>query len=204
MRCRVESEFEGGPVPASAGRRGDPHGRPPPARESSGSRATAASRPDRNHDQVERPELCPDSGERGSVAGVAAEEGAMCRADHGPRRPLRGVAGEAAPGEVPGSVQTRVGPPIVVDPSRSSSMMRRSGTSQLRRCAPIPSGTTNGAVEWASRARTVADRGGRRCTKDPPPDPSRATTPGHACPRRLPRTSRGNDEFGRRTGSTRA
>ena len=101
---------------------------------------------DRQQRQVERAEPRADPGEGRGVAGVAAEEHPVPRPGDHPGRPQRGVAGEEAPGEVP---RLGAGERELADGRgcsfQSSSTMRSSGTPHVRRCAPMPSGTTNGA-----------------------------------------------------------
>ena len=56
---------------------------------------------DRQHRQVERPVALTDPGEGRGVARVATEEHPALLPRHHPARPERGVAAQAAPGEVP-------------------------------------------------------------------------------------------------------
>ena len=118
-----------------------------------------AVRADRQQRQVERPvraaevrEAAACSRSRRRRTACAARPG-----DH-PRRPQRGVAGEPAAGEVPGLRAVRVRPPTSTDSSQSSSTIRSSGTPQRRRCAPTPSGTTNGASPACGRGRVTVAR----------------------------------------------
>ena len=103
-------------------------------------------RADRHQREVERAVVGADVGEALGVAGVAAEERPVPRPDERPRRPQRGVAGRGT-GRRSAGPACRPASDHRSGRSRSSRARRcaPSGMRQLRRCAPTPSGTTNGA-----------------------------------------------------------